>query len=87
MGELNLTKLFIETDKTDKINEVFQSVTMTEMENAYEYLSKTEKPAEHCDCYYTRGRRAHCTSFSYINPNLPTFSVEDTSPLAIVSHF
>ena len=83
VGELNLTKLFIETDKTDKINEVFQSVTMTEMENAYEYLSKTEKPAEHCDCYYTRGRRAHCTSFSYINPNLPTFSVEDTSPYSV----
>jgi hypothetical protein len=76
-GEFNLTKLFIETDKTDKINEVFQSVTMTEMENAFEYLSKTEKPAEHCDCYYTRGRSAHCTSFSISNLGVPEYSVHD----------
>ncbi len=33
-------------------------------------------PSVPCPCYY-RGRSAHCTAFSYINPSVPRYSVHD----------
>ncbi len=76
-GELNLEKLFEITDKTEKIDEIFQSVTLTEMESAYTYLSDNNMPKGNCRCYYERGRKAHCTTFSIINPDVPEYSVHD----------
>lgn len=76
-GELNLEKLFEKTDKTEVIDDVFQSVTLTEMESAYTYLSDMNMPKGNCRCYYERGRKAHCTAFNIINPNVPEYSVHD----------
>ena len=77
IGKLDLDKLFEITDKTEIINDTFQSITMTEMVGAYSYLSETKEPVGNCICYYTRGRSAHCTSFSISNPTVPAYSVHD----------
>jgi len=47
-----------------------------EMDQAYSYLSNPNMPKGPCPCYY-RGRSAHCTTFSYINPEVPKYSVHD----------
>jgi len=77
MGKLDLSKLFEITDKSEAINDTFQSITMTEMVSAYAYLSETKEPVGNCYCYYTRGRSSHCTSFSISNPAVPAYSVHD----------
>jgi len=77
MGKLDLEKLFEITDKTEIINDTFQSVAMTEMAGAYAYLSETKEPSGNCTCYYTRGRSSHCTSFTISNPTVPAYSVHD----------
>jgi len=41
MGKLDLSKLFEITDKSEAINDTFQSITMTEMVSAYAYLCYT----------------------------------------------
>ena len=76
IGRLDFTKLFELTDKTEIVNDTFQSVALTEMESAFTYLSGTTAPLGQCTCYY-RGRSSHCTSFSISNPNVPTYSVHD----------
>jgi hypothetical protein len=75
-GALNLNKLFEETDKTENLNPTFLSATHTEMESAYTYLSNTNMPAGHCDCFY-KGRSAHCTTFSLSNPDAVGYTVHD----------
>lgn len=76
-GELDFTpnQLFIVEDKTETINEM-QKTIIDEMGKAYSYLSKNEMPKAPCPCYY-RGRSSHCTTFSYINPDVPKYSVHD----------
>ncbi len=74
---IDLDKLFEITDKTEAINDTFQSIAMTEMIGSYAYLSETKEPAGNCTCYYTRGRSSHCTSFSISNPTVPEYSVHD----------
>lgn len=76
-GELEYNKLFEYTDKTEVLNDIFLSVTLTEMSSAFEYLSAIEKPMGHCRCYFERGRKAHCTTFSISNPDVPEYSVHD----------
>lgn len=75
-GNLDFTKLFEITDKTEILNDVFLSVAQTEMKGAYEYLSNSEMPTGHCSCYY-KGRSSHCTTFSISNPDVPAYSVHD----------
>lgn len=76
-GKLNFTpnQLFIVEDKTEIINDMQKTIT-DEMEKAYLYLSKNEMPKAPCPCYY-RGRNSHCTTFDYINPDVPKYSVHD----------
>jgi len=76
VGDLDFTKLFEITDKTEILNETFLSVALTEMNSAYEYLSANETPIGKCSCYY-KGRSSHCTSFSISNPDVPAYSVHD----------
>ncbi len=76
MGDLDFSKLFEITDKTEIINDIFQSVVLTEMESAYAYLSDTSMSIERCPCYY-KGRSSHCTTFSISNPDVPAYSVHD----------
>lgn len=76
-GELDFTpnQLFIVEDKTEAI-ERLKSTAATEMEQAQDYLSSEATPPDPCPCYY-KGRSAHCTAFSYINPKVPAYSVHD----------
>jgi len=74
-GELDFDQLFVEDDKT-KIIEELQPQALLIMEEAFKYLSSTTMPPGPCPCYY-RGRSAHCTTFSFINPDVPPYSVHD----------
>ncbi len=76
VGDLDYSKLFEITDKTEVLNETFLSIALTEMNSAYEYLSAKNTPIGRCSCYY-KGRSSHCTSFSISNPDVPTYSVHD----------
>ncbi len=76
-GELNLEKLFEETDKTETLSETFLSVALVEMDNALVYLSDDKMPTIPCNCYYNRGRSSHCTTFGISNPGVPEYSVHD----------
>ena len=77
MGKLNYepNQLFILEDKTQEIKDL-KGVAMYEMEEAFSYLSQNKMPEGHCSCYY-KGRSSHCTTFNYINPDVPEYSVHD----------
>ncbi len=76
-GELDLTPgaLFIIEDKTEKINEMMPGV-LVDMVRACEFLNQKDQPKAPCDCYY-KGRGSHCTTFTYLNPEVPKYSVHD----------
>ena len=76
-GDLDFrpNKLFIIEDKTETIDFLKNSVKK-EIEEAHLYLSAIEAPPGPCPCYY-KGRSSHCTAFSYINPNVPDYSIHD----------
>lgn len=76
-GALNIEKLFTKEDFTERVKAVAEQVKM-EMQLAYEILSLEKEPAGHCRCI-TRGRSAHCTTFSYSNPDVPAYSIHDIS--------
>ncbi|MEI6396921.1 MAG: DUF2779 domain-containing protein [Candidatus Taylorbacteria bacterium] len=76
VGKIDPDKLFALTDKTEKVSDDFQSITLSEMEGAYVYLSEEKMPVGNCKCYY-KGRSAHCTSFSISNLDVPKYSVHD----------
>ncbi len=76
-GELDFSNLFEITDKTEIVKDPFLSVALAEMEGAHQYLSSIKSPTDHCDCYFSKGRSAHCTTFSLSNPNVPDYSVHD----------
>lgn len=76
-GELDISKLFSETDRTENVDALLNTVILTEMNSAFEYLIKSEKPKGNCRCYFERGRKAHCTTFKLSNPNVPDYSVHD----------
>ena len=75
-GDLDFKKLFDIEDKTEIVDGVFSSVTLTEMGGSYEYLSAEKEPAGHCVCYF-KGRSSHCTTFTLSNPDVPAYSVHD----------
>jgi len=77
LGELDFTpgQLFIIENKTKRIDELLPHVSV-EMERAYDYLVQKNIPAKPCPCYY-KGRSSHCTAFSFINPEVPKYSVHD----------
>lgn len=76
-GELDFTpsQLFIVEDKTEAIDRLKPTAAI-EMPQAQAYLSAMEMPQAPCPCYY-KGRSSHCTAFTYINPNVPAYSVHD----------
>jgi len=74
-GELDFDQLFVEDDKTQIIEDL-QPQALLQMEEAFKYLSGTKMPPGPCPCYY-KGRSAHCTTFSFINPDVPEYSVHD----------
>ncbi len=72
-GKVDYRQLFITEDLSDEVEEVQEGVEkqMTEMK---EYLNMPEEKS--CECLY-RGRKSHCTTFSYSNPKVPEYSVHD----------
>jgi hypothetical protein len=82
LGDLELDKLFEFTDKTEAVNDDFQSRVLLEMEGAHSCLIKDVILADHCPCYY-KGRKAHCTSFCLTNPGVPEYSVHDLNRIGL----
>ncbi|MEK7148077.1 MAG: DUF2779 domain-containing protein [Patescibacteria group bacterium] len=74
-GEIELTKLFVIEDVTEKIREMSEEV-LEEMRVAKEYLSNESEPNGPCDCIY-RGRSSQCTTFDYSNPDIPKYGIHD----------
>jgi len=79
--ELDLDKLFLKEDFTEKVMEVID-VVVKEMKIAQDFLSSEEEPPGSCKCI-TRGRSSHCTTFSYSNPHIPDYSVHDISRIGM----
>jgi len=79
--ELELEKLFLKEDFTDKVMSLIEIVS-EEMKNAQEILASEKEPFGPCKCI-TRGRSTHCTTFSYSNPNVPEYSVHDISRIGM----
>ncbi len=76
-GELDLGQLFVADDVTQKIAEI-KEATIEKMNRAKAYLSQEEEPSGLCSCIY-KGRNGHCTTFSYSNPEIPSYSVHNLS--------
>ncbi len=76
-ANLDIEGLFSIEDFTERVMYVEESVIL-EMENAYGVLSSEQEPIGPCKCI-ARGRSAHCTTFSYSNPDIPEYSVHDIS--------
>lgn len=81
-GEVEITKLFSEDDVTEEIEEKTKEVE-AEMEVAFQYLSQEAEPKGNCKCISTKGRKKHCTTFAYSNPEVPAYSVHDISRIGL----
>ena len=80
-GELDIFKLFVADNATDKVNELIPQVE-EEIQSALKYLSQETEPSGFCSCIY-KGRSAHCTTFSYSNPQVPEYSVHDIARIGV----
>lgn len=74
-GDLEIEKLFLKEDMTEKILARLSQVE-EQMEAAKVHLTKDTEPMVGCDCIY-QGRSAHCSTFRYSNPQVPEYSVHD----------
>jgi len=68
-GELDYSQLYILEDRTEDIL-AYQDLAREEMRRANDALTKEVIPEGRCPCYF-RGRSRHCTTFSFINPDVP----------------
>ena len=75
--ELELDKLFSKEDFTESVLEIAGNLK-EDMKIAQEFIAQKDEPPGSCKCI-TRGRSAHCTTFSYSNPDIPDYSVHDIS--------
>jgi hypothetical protein len=80
-SELDITKLFVADDVTETVNNMLPEVE-AEMKEAQEYLFAEKEPSGPCTCIY-KGRSAHCTTFSYSNPQVPEYSVHDIARIGV----
>jgi len=79
--DLDIEKLFLKEDFTDKVLEVVPTVE-EEIKIAQEFLASETEPFGPCKCI-TRGRSSHCTTFAYSNPQVPEYSVHDISRIGM----
>jgi hypothetical protein len=72
MGELDFSPngLFIIEDKTEAIEKLVE-VALTEMEQVHSFVFQVKQPEGHCPCYFNKGRSSHCTTFAFLNPDVP----------------
>jgi hypothetical protein len=80
-GEIELDKLFMVEDLTEKVKEISEEVK-TEMQLALDYITEEKEPNGPCDCIY-KGRSAHCTTFNYSNPNIPKYGIHDLARIGL----
>ena len=76
-GDIDISKLFIVEDLTEKVNELIPDIKQ-KMEGAYEYLNKEDEPKGYCDCI-TKGKNSHCTTSDYSLHDLPEYPVHSIS--------
>lgn len=74
---LVLDELFSIEDFTERVMDIEKNIAK-EMKIAQEFISQKKEPPGFCKCI-TRGRSAHCITFSYSNPEIPEYSVHDIS--------
>ncbi len=79
--KLDINELFTQEDFTEKVFEIKEEVAL-EMKAAQIDLSQEDEPRGHCSCIL-KGRSAHCTTFSYSNPEVPAYSVHDISRIGL----
>jgi len=77
-GEVDITQLFVTVDMTARIDQISDEVAR-ETQEARTYLLAEAEPKGPCSCIY-KGRAKHCTPFEYSNPDVPKYSVHDSSP-------
>ncbi|HEX7724472.1 MAG TPA: DUF2779 domain-containing protein [Candidatus Paceibacterota bacterium] len=80
-GALDLIKLFVADDVSEAVNAMLPEVE-AEMKEAQDYLFSGTEPSGPCTCIY-KGRSAHCTTFSYSNPQVPEYSVHDIARIGV----
>jgi len=74
-GTLDLARLLTREDFTDRVAPLLEEVA-AEMDAAHDVLTLAELPAPPCACMY-KGRSSQCTTFAFINPGVPDYSVHD----------
>lgn len=75
--KLDINELLVIEDFTDEVMGIVD-IVLGEMESAYDLLKIENKPQGYCSCI-KKGRSVHCTSFNYLNPDVPEYSVHDIS--------
>ena len=74
--ELNIKELFVIENLTDEVKIISEAV-LEEMEDVHSVLKKENKPID-CSCII-KGKSSHCTTFSYLNPKIPEYSIHNIS--------
>ena len=74
-GTLDIERLFTREDFTDRVMPLLDAVA-AEMDAAHDLIGLAALPPPPCTCIY-KGRSSQCTTFAYINPDVPEYSVHD----------
>lgn len=74
-GTLDLVRLLTREDFTDRVAPILDAVA-AEMDAAHDVLTLPALPPPPCSCMY-KGRSSQCTTFAWINPEVPDYSVHD----------
>lgn len=74
-GTLDFDRLFTREDFTERVTPLLDAVA-AEMDAAHDMITLEDLPPPPCSCVY-KGRSGHCTSFGFINPDVPDYSVHD----------
>lgn len=80
-GTLDLANLFTREDFTDRATPLLEEVA-AEMDAAHDIIQLAELPAPPCACIY-KGRSSQCTTFEYVNPDVPDYSVHDLTRIGL----
>lgn len=75
--KLNIKELFVIEDMTNTVNDISE-IVLEEMEVAHDVLNKLKKKPADCSCVI-KGKSSHCTTFKYLNPQIPEYSVHNIS--------
>lgn len=74
-GTLDLSRLLTREDFTERADAIKEKVA-AEMDAAADLIQLAGLPAPPCSCIY-KGRSSQCTTFEFINPDVPDYSVHD----------